>query len=106
MQEIPLAYAKTHTNHTLTFLLTLSTFAFQVDFHQPDGSTISNIISTGPDGDISMTYAFEWLHPEVAASDTQKVEELRGKHAKTAQMAVEKSIEAVRRLVQDGTIKA
>lgn len=53
-----------------------------------------------------MTYAFEWLHPEVQASDSQKIEELRGKHAKTAQMAVEKSIEAVRRLVEDGTIKA
>jgi len=78
----------------------------QVDFHQPDGSTISNIISKGPDGDISMTYAFEWLHSEVKADEKQKIEELRAKHAKTAQMAVEKSIEAVRRMVVEGTIKA
>lgn len=53
-----------------------------------------------------MTYAFEWLHPEVEASNEQKIEELRQKYSKTAQMAVEKSIECVRRLVNDGTIKA
>lgn len=82
----------------------------QVDFFQPDGSTISNIISEGPEGaaggDLNMTYAFEWLHPDVEAGDAQKIERLREMHWKTASMAVEKSIEAVRRLVVAGTIKA
>ncbi|KAK4940073.1 hypothetical protein LTR66_014951, partial [Elasticomyces elasticus] len=42
----------------------------KVDFHQPDGSLISNIISEGPSqqpDDLWMTYAFEWKHPAVEA---------------------------------------
>lgn len=82
----------------------------QVDFFQPDGSTISNIISAGPGGeeagDLNMTYAFEWLHPEVDAKDEEGVRALKEKHAGTAKMAVEKSIEAMRKMVVDGRIKA
>lgn len=76
----------------------------QVDFFQPDGSTITNTISSGSSGadagDLYMTYAFEWQHSDVDAKDTEKVEELRKKHMETAKMAVEKSIEAIRRYVQ------
>lgn len=53
-----------------------------------------------------MTYAFEWLHPEVDAKDEEKVKALKEKHAGTAKMAVEKSIEAMRKMVVDGKIKA
>lgn len=37
----------------------------RVDFEQPDGSTIANIVSDGPDGELLMTYAFEWRYPDV-----------------------------------------
>jgi len=52
-----------------------------------------------------MTYAFEWQHPELDGSDTSAVEEQRKKHMETAKMAVEKSIEAIRRMVVEGEIK-
>jgi len=78
----------------------------QVDFFQPDGSTISNIISEGPSHDLNMTYAFEWLHPDVPADDAAKIEELRQKYYGIAQMAVEKSIECLRRLAGEGKLGA
>jgi hypothetical protein len=82
----------------------------QIDFHQPNGSTITNTISEGPkgaaEGDLLMTYTFEWYHPEIDAKDTAKVAEQREAHMKTAVMAVEKSIESIRRMVVEGKIKA
>lgn len=81
-----------------------------MDFFQPDGSTITNTISAGPkgaeEGDLLMTYTFEWLHPEIDAKDHEAVANMKSKHKKTAQMAVEKSIESIRKMVVDGTIKA
>ncbi|TKA81850.1 hypothetical protein B0A49_01080 [Cryomyces minteri] len=77
-----------------------------VDFHQPDGSTISNIISDGPSGqpsDFSMTYTFQWLHPEIERGSKEKAEAL-AMRKKTAKMAVEKSIESIRRMVKEGEI--
>lgn len=78
----------------------------QVDFHQTDGSVISNIISDGPSGkpeDLYMTYAFQWLHPDVEAGGA-KEKELMESHKAMAKMAVDKSIEAIRRLVGEGKI--
>lgn len=53
-----------------------------------------------------MTYTFEWFHPEVEAKNTEKVNELRKKYSKMAEMAVEKSIESIRRMVVEGSIQA
>lgn len=49
----------------------------RIDFEQEDGSTISNIVSKGPDGELLMTYAFEWRHPSVAegSEEANKLEE-------------------------------
>lgn len=58
------------------------------------------------EGDLLMTYTFEWLHPEIDAKDHEAVANMKSKHTKTAQMAVEKSIESIRKMVVDGTIKA
>ena len=38
----------------------------RVEFEQPDGSRVSNVISEGADGDLYMTYIFEWRHPDVS----------------------------------------
>ena len=77
-----------------------------MDFHQTDGSVISNIISDGPSGDqfdLYMTYAFQWLHPEVeAGSDKEKT--LTKHHSDIAKMAVDKSIEAIRRMIGEGKL--
>lgn len=36
-----------------------------VVYHEEDGSTIYNVISTGQDGGLYLTYSFEWRHPDV-----------------------------------------
>ena len=44
------------------------TICTQVDFEQEDGSHVRNIISDGPSGeteDLNMTYAFEWIMPNL-----------------------------------------
>lgn len=45
----------------------------RVDFEQEDGSTISNIVSKGPGGELLMTYSFEWRHPDVAEGSAEAV---------------------------------
>lgn len=67
---------------------------------------VSNIVSNGSggDADIYMTYYFEWLHPDVDASNTAKVEELLQHHRGVGKMAVEKSIETIRKMVSNGDI--
>ncbi|KAM0250755.1 hypothetical protein ACHAP5_001972 [Fusarium lateritium] len=75
----------------------------RVDFHQPDGSNIFNIVSVDQDGNLVMTYAFEWRHPEIAADDEQ-VKGLREKYFKMAKGAVEGSIDTIRRLVKEGEL--
>ncbi|KAM0806768.1 hypothetical protein AB5N19_07105 [Seiridium cardinale] len=75
----------------------------RVDFEQDNGSIISNIVSKGPDGELLMTYAFEWLHPHVAEG-SEEVEKLEAEHWTTAKMAVQGSIDTIRNLVKNGTI--
>ncbi|ORY55679.1 uncharacterized protein BCR38DRAFT_356571 [Pseudomassariella vexata] len=76
----------------------------RVDFKQEDGTTISNIVSEGPDGELMMTYAFEWRHPGMKEG-SDKGNELLEKYKKMAKMAVEGSIDTIRRLVREGEIK-
>ncbi len=44
---------------------------YRIVFEQEDGSTISNIISKGPAGELYMTYVFEWRHPDVPAGSPE-----------------------------------
>lgn len=74
----------------------------KVEFHQPDGSKVQNIISEGAQGELYMTYTFEWLHPELDAEGLAKRKEQEWKIGK---MAVEKTIEVMRAMVEDGRIK-
>ncbi|KAK8131186.1 hypothetical protein PG984_007624 [Apiospora sp. TS-2023a] len=76
----------------------------RVDFRQEDGSTISNVVSRDPNGELVMTYVFEWRHPGVEEGSGEE-EKLREGHWKTAKMAVEGSINTIRRLVKDGEIQ-
>ncbi|KAI1774821.1 DUF1857-domain-containing protein [Hypoxylon cercidicola] len=76
----------------------------RVDFEQPDGSTIANIVSDGPDGALLMTYAFEWRYPDVEEGG-EEARALEEKSWKTAKTAVHGSIDTIRRLVKDGEIQ-
>lgn len=53
----------------------------RVDFEQENGSFISNIVSKGQDGELWMTYAFEWRHPDVAEG-SEEAEKLEAEHWK------------------------
>lgn len=78
----------------------------QIDFHQPNGSVISNIVSDGPSGEVEdmyMTYTFSWLHPELKDGDP-KIQEVTQRSKAMAKMAVEGSIDTVRRLVKEGRL--
>lgn len=89
----------------------------RVDFHQPDGSNIFNLVSVDQDGNLIMTFAFEWRHSEIAA-DSKQVKQLREKYSKVslvpsfallqtnfepemAKGAVEGSINSIRRLARE-----
>jgi len=76
----------------------------RVDFQQEDGSTISNVVSKGQDGELWMTYVFEWRHAEVQEGSAE-AKELEEKHWKTAKIAVEGSIDTIRRLVKEGELQ-
>lgn len=79
----------------------------QGGFRQEKGNIISNIISVGPngaeEGDIYMTYAFEWPNPEIqvgSAEERQKLEAWLG----VVMKALQETIEAIRWLVRDGQL--
>ena len=46
----------------------------RVDFKQEDGSTVSNIVSRGPEGELLMTYSFEWRNQDAATAEEKRVE--------------------------------
>ncbi|RYP16599.1 hypothetical protein DL765_005060 [Monosporascus sp. GIB2] len=76
----------------------------RVDFQQEDGSTITNLVSKGPEGELLMTYSFEWRHPDVEEGSA-KAAELEETHMKGAKIAVQGSIDTIRRLVKAGEIQ-
>lgn len=73
----------------------------RIDFVQPDGSLISNILSEGAGGELFMTYAFEWRHP---GASSQELDAFNVKERKLSQMAVEGTIAAMRGLATKGEI--
>lgn len=75
----------------------------RVDFKQDDGSTISNIVSRGPEGELLMTYAFEWKHDHIQEGSDEATA-TREKYFKMAKMAVEGSINTIRKFVREGEI--
>ncbi|EED22790.1 conserved hypothetical protein [Talaromyces stipitatus ATCC 10500] len=73
----------------------------RVDFVQPDGTFIGNIISEGASGELYMTYVFEWHHPGAPE------EELRAFYVKekgVAQHSVEGTVDVIRKLVTEGKL--
>lgn len=77
----------------------------KVEFHQPNGSKVQNVVSQGKGGedDLYMTYTFEWLHPELEG-DEKGLAEKKVTEEKMAQTAVESTIEVMRRLAKEGKI--
>jgi Domain of unknown function (DUF1857) len=55
------------------------------------------------ENDLNMTYVFEWLHDDVEEG-SQKHKDLVEEHRKGGKMAVDKSIEAMRRMAMAGEL--
>lgn len=72
--------------------------ATRVEFAQPDGSKISNVISAGADDELYMTYIFEWRHPDASK---EELAELYEKEKKMSKMAVEGTIQVLRQRARD-----
>ncbi|KAJ5180714.1 hypothetical protein N7492_003924 [Penicillium capsulatum] len=70
----------------------------RVEFQQPDGSRVSNVISSGAAGEFFMTYIFEWRHPGVSKEELAALAE---KEKRMSQMAVEGTIKVLRQLVEE-----
>ncbi|KAH9203995.1 hypothetical protein DL95DRAFT_377295 [Leptodontidium sp. 2 PMI_412] len=73
----------------------------RVDFIQPNGSLISNVVSEGAEGELYMTYIFEWRHPGISE---EELKALREKEKKMSKMAVEGTITVLRELVNSGKL--
>ncbi|KAL2171350.1 hypothetical protein VTG60DRAFT_2992 [Thermothelomyces hinnuleus] len=71
----------------------------RIDFVQEDGSTVGNYVSRGPAGELMMTYVFEWRARGVRAGSA-RARELEDRYAKLAKMAVDGSIETIRKIVK------
>ncbi len=76
----------------------------KVEFRQPDGTKVQNIISTGAAGELYMTYAFEWIHPELEGDEPALAAKLVQETA-TARISVESTLVAMRQMVADGRWK-
>ncbi|PKY07908.1 DUF1857-domain-containing protein [Aspergillus campestris IBT 28561] len=75
-------------------------------FRQLDGSVTTNLVSNGEDlGDrgLQLTYFFEWDHPDIQEGTPAYDEAVEQKNT-IGLMAVKKSIETARQLVQDSVI--
>jgi hypothetical protein len=55
------------------------------------------------DNDLNMTYIFEWLHDEVEEGSREH-QDLVEEHRKGGKMAVDKSLEAMRRMAVAGEL--
>lgn len=53
--------------------------------------------------ELNLTYFFEWLHPDVEAG-SEKEKELTEEHSRLGKLAVDKSIESIRRMVVAGEL--
>lgn len=73
----------------------------KIEFLQGDGSKVQNVVSEGAEGELYMTYTFEWLHPELEG-DAEGLRERREAERKMARMAVEGTIKTMREMVKDG----
>ncbi|KAI0169168.1 DUF1857-domain-containing protein [Hypoxylon sp. FL1284] len=76
----------------------------RADFFQPDGSSVANVVSDGPAGELLLTFAFEWRYPDAEAGGDEAVA-LEEKCWKTAKTAVHGTIDTIRRLVKEGEIQ-
>ena len=78
----------------------------RVDFRQEDGSSITNLISSGSGGaeDLYMTFAFEWRHADVE-DGSEEAKRLEGAHQKVSQRRLSTTISLIAPIRRAGISK-
>nr|XP_023873299.1 uncharacterized protein LOC111985883 [Quercus suber]POE84783.1 hypothetical protein CFP56_79001 [Quercus suber] len=83
-----------------------SYYPTKVDFHQPNGAVIANIISDGEsltEHDYNLTFTFEWRHPDMIEGGEEHKSLVRT-NVEMAKGAVHSSIGAVRNMAARGEL--
>ncbi|OJJ68594.1 hypothetical protein ASPBRDRAFT_199026 [Aspergillus brasiliensis CBS 101740] len=78
----------------------------RVEFVAADGSSIINAVSRGSsddENDLYYTYIFEWRHPDLVEGSVEALAQWE-RDWKTTQLAVEATIDTMRRLVAEGVV--
>ena len=73
----------------------------KIDFIEENGSRIHNVISEGENGELYMTYSFEWRHP---GASEEEMAEFAKNEKNISKLAVHGSIKVMRELVSSGKI--
>ncbi|KAE8441768.1 hypothetical protein EG329_004326 [Mollisiaceae sp. DMI_Dod_QoI] len=73
----------------------------RVEFLQPDKSKVFNIVSEVSEGELCLTYVFEWRH---GGASEEEMRTFMEKEKKMSRVAVEGTITAMRELVVKGEI--
>ncbi|KAI1825649.1 DUF1857-domain-containing protein [Xylaria intraflava] len=103
-RELQFLPSQTHKNGGSTKEVCVHHAPCRIVFHQEDGTTITSVISTRPDGEPLLSDIFEWRHPDVPEG-SEAASQLEADHWKMAKMSVESSIDTIRRMVSDGRIQ-
>ncbi|KAI1323788.1 DUF1857-domain-containing protein [Xylariaceae sp. FL0255] len=103
-RTVSFAPTASHGAHTTAKEVCVHYAPCRVVFNQEDGSTVTNIVSKGPEDELLMSYVFEWRHPDVEEGSEQAAK-LHEAHAKMAKIVVESSIDTIRRFVAEGKIQ-
>ncbi|RDW70379.1 hypothetical protein BP5796_08776 [Coleophoma crateriformis] len=75
----------------------------KVNFLQEDGSMIQNIVSEGENGEMFLTYVFEWFRDDVKAGSEEE-QKMKTQYAPMARTAVHGTLDTVRKMAQDGKL--
>lgn len=76
-----------------------------VEIFDSEGSAsrVLNIVSSGVDGELYLTYTFEWDHPEIEYGSKEYLEKQK-QYQSTASRAIVVTLTAIRKLVSEGEI--
>jgi Acetylaranotin biosynthesis cluster protein L len=68
-----------------------------------NASKVLNIVSTGVDGELLLTFTFEWEHKEIEAGSEEALKKQR-QYQETAPRGVVGAINAIRQMVKEGKL--
>ena len=68
-----------------------------------NASKVLNIVSTGTEGELLLTFTFEWEHKEIEEGSEEELKRQK-QYQETAPKGVAGTISTIRRMVKDGKL--